>query len=53
MDTDKKQTSQFINVEDFAKELDLSSATIRRYIKSGKIKASKIGKKYHIPKSEL
>ena len=53
MDTDTKQKSQFISVENFAKELDLSTATVRRYIKSGKIKASKIGKKYHIPKLEL
>ena len=53
MDTDIKQKSQFISVENFAKELDLSTATVRRYIKRGKIKASKIGKKYHIPKSEL
>lgn len=44
MDNDTKQKSQFISVENFAYELDLSTATVRRYIKSGKIKASKIGK---------
>jgi len=53
MDKNTKQQRKFISVEDFAKELDLSTATIRRYIKNGKIKASKIGKKYHIPKTEL
>ncbi len=44
---------QVYSVEDFAKELGLSSITIRRYIKNGKIRANKLGKKYHIPKSEL
>lgn len=53
MKDDTKQNTKFISVEDFAKELGLSSATIRRYIKNGKIKASKLGKKYHIPKTEL
>lgn len=53
MKDDTEQNTKFISVEDFAKELGLSSATIRRYIKNGKIKASKLGKKYHIPKTEL
>ncbi|WP_175060388.1 IS607 family transposase [Thermococcus sp. 2319x1] len=36
-----------------AKRLGVSTMTIRRWVKSGKIKAHKIGKEYRIPESEV
>ncbi|WP_394356123.1 IS607 family transposase [Thermococcus stetteri] len=36
-----------------AKRLGVSAMTIRRWVKSGKIKAHKIGKEYRIPESEV
>ena len=39
--------------EQVAKLLQVSVITIRRYIKSGKLKASKIGKDYRIKESDI
>ena len=36
-----------------AKRLGVSSMTVRRWVKAGKIKARKIGKEYRIPESEI
>lgn len=35
-------------VKELAKTLDITDITIRRYIRDGKLKATKLGGKYHI-----
>lgn len=40
-------------VEQAAKALQVSVVTIRRYIKAGKIPASKLGKDYRIQETDL
>ncbi len=49
-----KNTNQieFYLVEELAEKLRVSNMTIYRYIKSGKIKAYKIGKEYRISGEE-
>lgn len=39
--------------EQVAELLQVSVITVRRYIKSGKLKASKIGKDYRIKESDI
>lgn len=41
------------NIEEAAELLGRSAVTIRRYIKSQKLKAERLGGKYIIPASEL
>jgi excisionase family DNA binding protein len=41
------------NLEEVAEMLGLSVVTIRRYIKSGKLKASKIGKQWRVLEREV
>mgnify|MGYP001172850275 CR=1 FL=1 len=40
-------------INDLAKQLDIHSATIRRYIKQGKLKARFVGHKYMITKENF
>lgn len=40
-------------VQEVAEALDLTPATIRRYIKSGTIKAQKVGSKWYITDANL
>ena len=40
-------------VQEVAEALDLTPATIRRYIKSGTIKAQKVGSKWYITDTNL
>jgi len=44
---------RMLTVDRVAKELSLSRRTVYRYIKSGQIKARKIGAGWRIPRSEL
>ncbi len=39
---------QWIKVETIAKELDVSEATVRNWIREGKLKAAKFGRDYRI-----
>ncbi|MFH1656347.1 MAG: helix-turn-helix domain-containing protein [Candidatus Nealsonbacteria bacterium] len=43
----------FYTTEELAKELRVNIMTIYRYIKSGKLKAYKIGKEFRIDKEEF
>lgn len=44
---------EFYLVEELAEKLRVSTMTIYRYIKAGKVKAYKIGKEFRIGKSEF
>ena len=50
MDTDN---NQFLTVDQVAETLQVHWQTILNYIKSGKLKAIKLGKGYRIEKSEF
>lgn len=44
---------ELLKVEDIAKALGCNMETIRRYIRSGKIKAQKIGRRYYVSKENF
>lgn len=44
---------ELLRVEDIAKVLKVHNATIRRYIKTGRLKAQRIGKRYFITKERF
>jgi len=48
-----KKENNFYTAEELAKELRVNIMTIYRYIKSGKVKAYKIGKEFRIDKAEF
>lgn len=43
----------YLSLKQIAKELNISVITIRRYIKSGKLRAKKIGKEYRVLRSDF
>ncbi len=43
---------QWMRVETIAKELDVSEATVRNWIREGKLKAAKFGRDYRIRKED-
>lgn len=45
--------NDYITTEDAAKLLYVTAYTIREYIKSGKLKATRIGKRYLLSRSEV
>jgi excisionase family DNA binding protein len=47
------KTQDFYLVEELAEKLRVNPMTIYRYIKAGKLSASKIGKEYRIAKEEF
>ena len=51
--TSTKTKKEFYLVEELADALRVSNMTIYRYIKSGKVKAYKIGKEFRIDKNEF
>lgn len=44
---------ELLKVEDIAKALSCNMETIRRYIRQGKIKAQKIGRRYYVSKENF
>jgi excisionase family DNA binding protein len=44
---------ELLKVEDIAKVLGTHVITIRRYIRSGKLKAQKVGKSYYVSKENF
>lgn len=44
---------RYLTVEESAKEFQVSEATIRRWIKSGDLRAAKIGKSWRIKRDDL
>lgn len=48
-----KNEKEFYRAEDLAEKLDVNIMTIYRYIKSGKLKAYKIGKEFRIDRKEF
>lgn len=48
-----KLSHDFYLVEELAEKLRVNPMTIYRYIKAGKLSASKIGKEYRIAKAEF
>ncbi len=44
---------EFYKAEDLAKSLEVNIMTIYRYIKSGRLKAYKIGREFRIDKKEF
>lgn len=53
MVTNKSKEKDFYLVSELADSLRVSLMTVYRYIKSGKIKAHKIGKEFRISKAEF
>jgi excisionase family DNA binding protein len=47
------ELEQYYTIENLVRRLQLSDATIRRYIKDGKLESKKIGKQHRIPKSAV
>ena len=48
-----KKTPDFYLVQELAEKLRVNKMTIYRYIKAGKLIASKIGKEYRIARAEF
>lgn len=55
-----KQTKKFFNgeiellkVEDIAREMEIHPVTVLRYIRQGRLKARKMGRRYYISKDAL
>lgn len=46
-------SQQLLTVEDVANRLDLHTRTIRRHIREGRLKATRIGKSYRITETDL
>lgn len=46
-------SQQLLTVEDVANRLDLHTRTIHRYIREGRLKATRIGKSYRITEADL
>ncbi len=46
-------TSEYISVEEAARRLDLHVRTVRSYVRSGRLKAVRIGKQYRITPADL
>ena len=44
---------ELLRVEDLAKTVGVHMETIKRYIRAGKLKARKIGKRYYVSKESL
>lgn len=44
---------ELLKVEDLAEVLGCNMETIRRYIRQGKLKAQKIGRRYYVSKDNL
>jgi len=44
---------ELLKVEDIAKAIDVNMETIRRYIRKGKLKAQKIGRRYYVSKDNF
>ena len=44
---------ELLKVEDIAKTLDVSLETIRRYVRTGKLQAQKIGRRYYVSKDSF
>ncbi len=44
---------ELLKAEDLAKALNCNKETILRYIRSGKIKARKIGRRYYVSRDNL
>ena len=44
---------RYYTTQEIAEKLSLNIETVRRWIKSGKLKAKKIGRTYYIEESEL
>lgn len=47
------QEKEFYKAEDLAKMLEVNIMTIYRYIKSGRLKAYKLGREFRIDKNEF
>jgi len=48
-----QKDKEFYKAEDLAEKLDVNIMTIYRYIKSGRLRAFKIGKEFRIDKNEF
>lgn len=44
---------ELVRVKDIAKTLNVHEVTIRRYIRTGRLKATKIGKSYYVSKDRF
>jgi len=44
---------ELLKVEDISQALDVNMETIRRYIRTGKLKAQKIGRRYYVSKDNF
>ena len=46
-------STQWLKVEDIARELDLHVNTVRGWIRDGKLKATRLGKEYRIKQEDF
>jgi len=44
---------ELLKVEDISQALNVSMETIRRYVRTGKLKAQKIGRRYYVSKDNF
>ena len=44
---------ELLKVEDISQALNVSMETIRRYVRTGKLKAQKIGRRYYVSKDSF
>lgn len=49
----EKQNKEFFKAQELAKKLSINVMTVYRYIKTGKLKAYKIGKEFRIKKTDF
>ena len=53
MNKEINYVKEFYTTEDLSKEIGINERVLREYIKAGKLKASKIGKRYIITRDSI
>ena len=49
----RKKTKKIYTVTEFSEELDIPQSSVRRWLKTGELRGTKMGKKWLIPASEI
>ena len=53
LQTNEDFSNKKYSIKGASEKLDVTPLTMRNYIKNGKVKAERLGRKYYIPHSEL
>ena len=51
--TNKRENKKIYTVNEFAEELGIPQSSVRRWLKNGNLRGTKMGKKWLIPSSEI